>query len=148
MEIDCLLKSHFKRHFMCFCTVMCKDKSKDDMIKDYLNYADCCNFVSNNINNEHWFCDWSIIHNQFTEVVQELTCMQSNDNRKKPKSSLHQLIGIELWDKPTYQNTVNYCNFRTEQSFKPNLNVVRKTHLLNVNVFKKIRMKRELNHKI
>ena len=51
---------------------MQKDKGKDDIIKDYFNYADYCDFVSNNDNNEHWFCDWKIIHNYSSEVVQQL----------------------------------------------------------------------------
>ena len=57
MEIDSSMKAHFKSCFMCFGVVMHKDKGNDDMIKDYFNCADYYDFVSNNTNDEHWFCD-------------------------------------------------------------------------------------------
>ena len=73
---------------MRFCTVMCEDKGKDGRIKDYFKHANYYNFVSNNVNNEHWFCDRNIIHNYFVEVIQELAQMKSELNAKKDQSSL------------------------------------------------------------
>ena len=58
---------------------MHKNKGKDDTIKDYFNYTDYYNFVSNNTNNEHWFRDKNIIHNYFTKAVQELVQVKLED---------------------------------------------------------------------
>ena len=47
------MKAHLKSCFICVCTVMCIDKGKDDIIKDYFNHANDYHFVSNNVNNDH-----------------------------------------------------------------------------------------------